>query len=71
MSISLLGRKWRRLTAALLAVAALAFGWGLHAHAAGAPQTARSSRSVEIEQASIDWSVSGDLGYSSARSSWS
>jgi hypothetical protein len=46
MSITLLGRKWRRLTAALLAAAALALSWGLHAHAGGA-QTARSSWSVE------------------------
>ena len=70
MSISLLGRKWRRLTAALLAAAALALSWGLHAQAADA-QTARSSWGVEIQQASIDWSTSSDVGYSSARSSWS
>jgi hypothetical protein len=69
MSISLFGRKWRRLTAALLAAAALAFAWGLHAEAGA--QTAHSSGGAAIQQASIDWSVSGDLGSSSARSSWS
>ena len=68
MSISLLGRKWRRLSAALLTAAALAVSWGLHAHAAGA-QTARSTWSVQ--EASIDWSPSSDVGYSTARSSWS